>query len=390
MQITRKMFRALHPRARALLLPALAGVVCAHAQSVPSGSAVQIYGVIDVAVERLDKVGAGGASLTRVPSITGTLPSRIGFRGTEQLGDGLRAVFTLETGLAPDQGSFGQGGRAFGRQAFVGLASDRWGSLTAGRQYSMLFWSIIDSDVMGPALYAPGSLDAYIPNARADNSLAWRGNFGGLGLGATYSFGRDTVNAGPSPVGTNCPGEAANDHSACHAWSASAKYDAANWGVALAFDRQNGRTLASATDAVFGNLDSSGKTDDRLLLGGYFKLDSGAKIGGGLLRRDNDGDAIKPRSNLWYLGISYPLTPNLALDGQWSTLRYRGVADNDATLLAARLIYSLSKRTALHAQVGHIRNDRYSAVSVSGGASGGNPAAGSSQNGIAFGVRHTF
>lgn len=389
MQIT-KTLRALRPWARTLLLPALAGAVCAHAQPAPAGSSVQIYGIFDVSVEHLNKVGASGAGLTRVPGNTATLPSRIGFRGAEQLGDGLRAVFTLETGFAPDQGTLGQGGRIFGRQAFVGLASDRWGSVTAGRQYSMLYWSIMDSDVMGPALYAPGSLDAYIPNARADNSLAWRGTFGGVGLGATYSFGRDTVNAGPSPVGTNCPGEAATDHRACRAWSASAKYDGANWGVALAFDRQNGRTLASATDAVFGNLNSSGKADDRLLLGAFFKLDSGAKIGGGVLRRDNDGEAIKPRSNLWYLGASYPLTPTLALDGQWSTLRYRGVADNDATLLAARLTYSLSKRTALHAQVGHIRNDRYSAVSASGGATGGNPAAGSSQSGIAFGVRHSF
>src|SRR5256885_10380239 len=80
-----------------------------------------------------------------------------------------------------------------------------------GRQNSMLFWSLLDSDIIGPAVFAMGSLDAYIPNSRADNMLAWRGNFGGLALGAGYSFGRDAVNAGPSPAGTNCPGESGSE-----------------------------------------------------------------------------------------------------------------------------------------------------------------------------------
>src|SRR2546427_6313063 len=58
---------------------------------------------------------------------------------------------------------------------------------------------------------------------------------------------------------------------------------------------------------------SSAKHDERLHLGGYFKL-AGVKVGGGLLRRDNDGDAVKPRSNLWYVGASYPVTEALVLD----------------------------------------------------------------------------
>jgi predicted porin len=385
--------RALRRAAAALLAAAGATAALAQSTGAPAGippSSVQIYGVLDVAVERLNHVGAASGNLTRMPSITGTLPSRIGFRGSEDLGDGLRAVFNLETGFAPDQGTLGQGGRLFGRQAYVGLSDSRWGTLTAGRQYSMLFWSVLDSDVMGPTLYAPGSLDAYIPNARHDNALSWRNTIAGLSLGATYSFGRDTVNAGPSPVGTNCPGESATDRNACRAWSAMAKYDTPLWGASLAYDRQNGRTLASATDVIFGNLNSSGKNDTRLALGGYVKLGIGAKIGGGVIRRDNDGDAAKPRSDLWYLGASYPITPLLALDAQYSTLRYKNANDTDADLVALRLVYSLSKRTAVYTQAGHIRNDRLSAVSVSGGQANGNPAAGRSQSGLAVGVRHTF
>jgi len=288
----------------------------------------------------------------------------------------------------PTRARWARAAAASRRQSYVGLSSP-WGSFTLGRQYSMLFWSVQDSDVIGPALYAIGSLDAYIPNSRADNALAYRGSFGALSVGAQYSFGRDTVNAGPSPVGTNCPGESATDKSACRQWSLMAKYDTPLWGAVLSYDSQRGRTPASSTDLVFANLTSSSKKDDRLLLGAYVQVSS-VKIGGGLLRRDNDGDAAKPRSDLWYLGASYPLSPQLTLTGQWSTLRYSHASDNNSTLLAARLLYSLSKRTAVYAQVGHIRNERLAAVSVSGGAAGSNPAAGASQNGVNLGVRHAF
>ncbi|MDB5930828.1 MAG: hypothetical protein JWR60_2535 [Polaromonas sp.] len=364
-----------------------ASAIAAHAQTAAPAPSVNLYGLVDAGVEVVSDVNGRG-NLTRMPSNTGTLPSRLGMRGSEDLGGGLRGVFTLEMGFAPDQGSSGQGGRLFGRQSYVGLAGP-WGSVTAGRQYSMLFWSVLDADVMGPAVYAMGSLDPYIPNARADNALAYRGTFGGWNVGAQYSFGRDTVNAGPSPVGTNCPGESGADSKACRQWSGIVKYDTATWGAALAYDRQNGRTTTGPTDLVFGNLNTSDKSDSRLGLNGYVKLGS-VKVGGGVLRRDNDGDAVKPRSDLWYLGASYPITPALTLDGQWLTLRYKNANDNDATLLAARLAYSLSKRTALYAQIGHIRNDRLSAVSVSGGAAGSNPAAGASQTGMNVGIRHTF
>lgn len=367
-----------------------AAAFAAHAQTPPAApaSSVNLYGLIDVGVEHVNNVGASGSGLTRMPSNTGTLPSRLGLRGSEDLGGGLRAVFTLEMGIAPDQGTLGQGGRGFGRQSFVGLQGG-WGTVSAGRQYSMIFLSMLDADVIGPAVYALGSLDSYIPNARADNSLAYRGTFSGLTVGAEYSFGRDAVNAGPSPAGTNCAGESATDSRACRQWSAMVKYDSAVWGAALAYDRQNGRGTTSSTDLVFGNLNASSKSDSRLGVNGYVKL-AGAKLGAGLIRRDNDGDAAKPRSNLWYVGASYPITGNLTLDGQYLRLSYKSVSDADSQMLVARLSYALSKRTSIYTQVGHIRNDRLAAVSVSGGAAGSNPAAGASQTGFNVGVRHAF
>lgn len=208
-------------------------------------SSVTIYGVIDAAAEHVNNVGAGGDGLTRMPSLTGSAPSRLGFRGTEDLGGGLGALFTLEMGIAPDSGTMNQGGRAFGRQSFVGL-SGPWGSVTLGRQYTMLFWSILDADILGPNIYGSSSLDSYIPNARADNSIAYRGTFSGFTVGATYSLGRDTVNAGPSPAGSNCAGESGTDKQACREWSALVKYDAPMWGAALAVDEMRGGAGAFA------------------------------------------------------------------------------------------------------------------------------------------------
>lgn len=343
-------------------------------------SSVAIYGLIDTGVEYVTNVGATGGNLTRMPSNTATLPSRIGFRGTEDLGGGLKAVFTLENGFGADTGTLGQGGRLFGRQAFVGL-SDSWGTVSLGRQYTMLFWSTLDADLLGPNIYSSSSIDSYIPNARADNAIGYRGTFGGLTIGATYSLGRDTVNAGPSPAGTNCAGENAADSKACREWSAMAKYDTAGWGVAAGYDRMNGGPGA------FAGLTSSSLSDSRATLNGYMKFGQ-AKLAGGVIRRNNEASAT-PKSDLYFVGASYAFTPAFTLDGEVFKLDTKD-SPNDATLLALRGTYSFSKRTAAYVTAGHISNGGTLNLSVSAGAAGSNPAAGASQTGLMIGMRHAF
>jgi predicted porin len=69
-------------------------------------SNVTMYGIIDAAVETYTNADAAGNSVTRMPSLGGGMfPSRLGFRGTEDLGDGLKAIFRLENGFAPDTGT---------------------------------------------------------------------------------------------------------------------------------------------------------------------------------------------------------------------------------------------------------------------------------------------
>lgn len=337
-----------------------------------------VYGVIDQAVEHLS---GGGLSITRLPGVTSSTPSRLGFRGSEDLGGGLRAVFTLEMGIAPDAGGFNQGGRVFGRQSFVGL-SGPWGTLSLGRQYTMLFWSQLDSGTVGPNLFGASALDSYLPNARADNSIAYRGTFSGFTAGATYSLGRDTVNAGPTPAGTNCAGESATDAQACREWSAMLKFDDKAWGVSAAVDEIRGGPGA------FAGLTRSALTDRRSALGGWARFDK-LKLGAGLLARRNQASAATPKSMLWSTGAGYELTPQFLLEGEYFKLDFKNSV-NMANLWVMRGTYSFSKRTAVYATAGRVNNDGTLAMSVSSGASGTNPVAGGSQTGIAAGIRHSF
>ena len=368
-------------------LAPLAALATVGAQAQASSS-VTLYGHLDTGIEHLSNV-QGGGSLTRMPGLTGTAPSRWGLRGSEDLGGGLSAVFALESGFGPDAGTFNQGGRGFGRQSWVGL-SGSWGSVTLGRNYTMLYWALFDADLLGPNAFGLSSLDSYIPNTRTDNSLAYRGRFGPWSLGATYSLGRDAVNAGPSPAGTNCPGESATDRQACRQWSAMLKYDTAPWGMALAVDEMRGGAGA------FAGLVRSDLKDRRIMLNGYATLTPTLKLGAGVIRRDNDAAApasasngATPRSTLAWAGLSWTPVPAVVLDGQLQQLRYAQGGDH-STLLALRATYKLSKRTAVYAQAARINNGSRLALSVSSAAAGGNPLAGTSQTGLMLGLRHSF
>src|ERR1700710_118625 len=111
----------------------------AHAQS-----SVTLYGILDegfmVNTNAKNVVNGKnvGARQYQIDSASGTQGSRWGLKGTEDLGGGLAAIFTLESGVNLSNGQFGQGNTAFGRQAFVGLSSKQFGAVTLGRQYDSI------------------------------------------------------------------------------------------------------------------------------------------------------------------------------------------------------------------------------------------------------------
>ena len=342
-------------------------------------SNVTIYGIIDSGVVYTNHASATGSSIVKVPSLTGSVPSRLGFRGTEDLGGGLQAVFVLESGLGVDTGTAGQGNRLFGRQASVGL-KNAYGTLTLGRQINMTFLAALKSDVLGPNLFSMSSIDPYIPNARSDNAVGYLGTFSDVTVGATYSFGRDASSAG-GPAATGCPGEVAGNAKACRQVTALLGYDNKRFGVTASYDIMYGNTGAAA------GLTSSDSSDRRTTLNGY-AMAGEMRIGAGVMARKKV--AATPvndlESNLYYLGASYWLQPMLTLDGQVARHDVKR-SGNDSTLTALRLTYYLSKRTAVYSSLGHMKNAGAAALALD---AGGTVGAGMSQSGISAGVRHVF
>ena len=194
----------------------IAGMLSGIAGAAQAQSNVVIYGIVDLGLNFTNNAGGNRAYELQSGYPSG---SRIGVKGKEDLGGGLSAVFQLENGFNADTGTLGQGGRLFGRQAFVGLSSNQLGTLTVGRQYD----SVVD--FLGP-LTANGNWGGYLfshpfDNDNTDNSFRINNavkytsadyggfKFGGLvGLGETagaqrtnmtYSLGAQYVN-GPWAV----------------------------------------------------------------------------------------------------------------------------------------------------------------------------------------------
>jgi predicted porin len=160
-------------------------------------SSVTLYGLIDESFEAVSNVKTApgeGKALYQLDATSGLQGSRWGLRGTEDLGAGLKAIFVLENGFEINTGKLNQGGAEFGRQAFVGLSSTGYGSITLGRQYDTLV------DLVSPFGAAeqwashrgshPGDLDNLNNSVRTNNSIKYSSaNYGGLVFGGLYSFG---------------------------------------------------------------------------------------------------------------------------------------------------------------------------------------------------------
>jgi predicted porin len=157
--------------------------------------------------------------------------SRFGVRGSEDLGGGMRAIFTLEhrldvtdgdtSGATGTAGGAATNGGATGKadatntkfwngQAWVGLSTS-WGQVTAGRQYTPIFWALYPADFTEYRYYnnwaAPTgtNLNSVIPQGpiRADNSIAYKSpTFGGLTVYAMYAFGERLSDGSFNAAGT--------------------------------------------------------------------------------------------------------------------------------------------------------------------------------------------
>ncbi|WP_153041253.1 porin [Paraburkholderia monticola] len=373
--------------ATALVLSSVSALACAQ-------SSVTLYGIVDTGVEYVSHANAAGDSVVRMPGITGEMPSRWGLRGNEALGGGLSAIFTLESGFNMRNGTLNQGGRLFGRQAWVGLNTP-YGALTFGRQYTMTFWALSDADLFGPDIYGgTASFDQYLPSARSDNTVVYKGSYAGFTLGATWSFGRDATGTGNSPGQGTCAGPTAGNGPTCREWSAMLRYDRNGYGVAAAYDQQHGGpgAMANMYDGTPSfDFSNPGDTDVRIQLNGYGHVGN-LRLGGGWLgRRVDTVSAATPNvhTDQFYLTASYPVTPALIVDsGVYHIVNSRD--DARGTIAALRTTYLLSKRTAVYLQGAYLWNSDKAAYTVSQGGGGTTPAPGAGQLGLMAGLRHSF
>ncbi|WP_077038357.1 porin [Pelomonas sp. KK5] len=350
----------------------------AHAQN------VTIFGVIDQAAEYTSGVNAGNGTSTHQYRLgLGAVPSRLGFRGSEDLGGGLKGIFTLEGGLNADTGTSGQGSRMWGRQAFVGLQGD-WGQFTMGRLYMMRYFAMFDGDFFGAGSQGTGTIDAGIPNARADNAVSYRYNPGGTGFsgGVNYSFGRDTV-AANNPAAAGCAGEATIAKQ-CSEYSAMLRYEGASWAVAASYDKMYG-----GTSTTYGGLVTPDLTDTRAVINGYIKFGAASKLGWGWLGRNNQGSATTPKSNLYWVAGEQRIGDPVVLTGMLAQIKYKDSA-NKATVLALRANYWFSKRTTVYVSEQYVSNKGNLAVVASTNSPGTGPLPGDSQNALQVGIGHSF
>ncbi|HEY8608607.1 MAG TPA: porin [Noviherbaspirillum sp.] len=347
------------------LLLAGAGLVAAGLANAQTN--VTIYGIADVGVEFLTnaaRVGTSNENVFRMAS--GNLSgSRFGFRGTEDLGGGMKAVFQLESGFDLDTGMLSQGGRLFGRHAFVGVQGGL-GAITLGHQQNALYDLVIKYDPMGfSSRYSALTHDAAFAG-RPDNTIKYTGAFGPLTATAFYSFGRnlDGEVPGSTKVSRNVGGGVA--------------YASGPFGATFAYDQYQGNTVATA-----------GQSARRMALAGSYAMGALKGFVGYRWLKDEIVAAGAPsvRSNLYWAGLAYDLSPALKLTGAvYHTDRRDSSADPTSLVLSAD--YSLSKRTDLYLTVAHARNKSGSNLGLNG--FGSSIIAGENQTGIVAGVRHRF
>jgi len=167
---------------------------------------VTLYGIVDtyLSTQRIGSgvipaagtVAAKSVASTSTTMLTGggLSGSRWGLRGSEDLGGGMNAIFVLENGFASDSGQLNQGGRLFGRQAYVGL-NGGFGSVTVGRQYSPNFYVMCNSDdTFGGCLTgfsAVANMGGFFANTlRQDNAVKYSTpSFGGVTASIAWSLG---------------------------------------------------------------------------------------------------------------------------------------------------------------------------------------------------------
>jgi len=314
---------------------------------------VQIYGVMDAAIGVEDTDAPGEDSRTVINSGNQS-SSRIGFRGTEDLGNGLKALFNIEAGVALDTGAADS--TMFGRRAVVGLQGS-FGTLTVGREYSPIAAVAAATDALGQGLYG-SNLSAFTSGRltrRLANSVNYKSNAaGGFTVNAAYSTGEKAVDPSGDLMGV------------------SLEYK--NGGLYLGAGYHQLERLATGDDKeyAFGAGYSFGAFD---LKGNYLVADQTGS--NNKFEQINVGGAYTTGPNKFFVNLQ------------------RNEIDNGAkgNLWAVAYSYALSKRTNLYTTYGTMRNNERGVFGINSSSTNVTPPAaalGADPSAFTVGVRHSF
>lgn len=359
----------------AIALATLPAAAAVHAQS-----SVQLYGLVDAGVEVVNHASATGGTITRLTS-GGMNTSRFGFRGSEDLGGGLKAIFQLEGGIFIDSGA--SDGNLFGRQANVGLEGG-FGRIVAGRSYTTAYDFMLPFDPMG---YAPAyswattghgtpvntttgtPVNKYGMTTGANNLIKYQGQFGGFKVGATYAFGEQTT--GLSDAATVMLGLG---------------YGSGPFSAALTAERTNGLEETTGHNKV--TVVHAGAA---YALNDIWSLKAGYRY----YKNDLTNPAkVDLRGDTFWVGVNYQATSALGLTAAVYRVNVKDLAtgpEADPTMLVLRAKYALSKRTDLYAVAAHARARNGQLVGLTrSGSTEGVTGFSDTQTGAMVGVQHRF
>lgn len=330
---------------------------------------VTLYGVVDAGIGYEEVKGPNGFSQSRVGAVDGVNSgSRWGLRGKEDLGDGLRAIFNVESGFNSNTGVSGQSNRLFGRRSTLGLESDQLGTLEFGRRINLASdWIGNVVDPFGTSFRTAnlGSTFSAANTMRVDNLVLYQTpSMGGWQAGVGYSFNVDSTRT--DNAGLN-PGYATGDNN--RLLTAGLRYSNGPVYAALSYDRFNPTNGAPGGQSpariqqyiVAGSYDFEvvrlhaifGQTFDGWLQGQTMGVtpDAGGfeNLGTYKLR---DGF----RANSYLLGATLPLGASKVF-GSWQRADPNNASltgdDKSMNVYSVGYTYDFSKRTNLYAYVSY-------------------------------------
>ncbi|SAK99452.1 porin [Caballeronia pedi] len=228
---------------------------------VQAQSSVTLYGLIDAGIAYTNNQRGAHNFQATSGKLNG---SRWGLKGVEDLGGGYRTVFTLESGFRVNDGTLAQGGREFGRQAFVGVAKTGVGTLTFGRQYDP------NTDLVaayaGPGFWSPsthvGDNDNLNQTFRINNAVKFRSDtIAGFSVDALYAFSNQANSGAGTGFGNN------------RAWGVAANYVNGPLSVGGGYVLLDHPNVASNTAGAVGG--ASATTGDDYSGAFFYGLNSG-------------------------------------------------------------------------------------------------------------------